>query len=167
MAGGGGAGSGTTVAAGVLATGGGVVAGTGTDGAAASAGAGRSVCAGSGATGSIGKGAGSGGSGAGAGAVAGAAGMAGARTISRSLAPSRRSCHGRLKPGRPKVCPLMAMLNSSACTISDSDSAVLILHGSRCMTRTVLNLQPFGAARPPDCSGPSELPAREEFSLPP
>lgn len=66
------------------------------------------------------------------GADMGAAGCcAGSSRTCKSLAPRRRSCHGNLRAGSPKVCPPRVMLNSSACTNAEITSAELSRHGSR------------------------------------
>ena len=75
---------------------------------------------------------------AGAGADAVSMGGAGASRMRKSLAPRRRSFHGRSKRGRPNVWPPSAMLRSSECAINESTSAVLNRRGSRGLRRAVL-----------------------------
>jgi hypothetical protein len=58
-------------------------------------------------------------------------GCAGARKMRKSSAPRRLSFQGKVRPGNPKVWPLMAMLNSSVWPSKDSNSAVCSRQGPR------------------------------------
>jgi hypothetical protein len=68
---------------------------------------------------------------AGTGPDADAMGCAGASRRRNSFAPKRLSFQGKFRPGSPNVWPPKVMLNSSAWTSRESDSAVFNRQGSR------------------------------------
>jgi hypothetical protein len=49
----------------------------------------------------------------------------------KSSAPTRLSFHGNVRPGSPNAWPPTAMLSSTACTASDTTSAVGMRQGAR------------------------------------